>query len=191
MAVERVGIDQVIEIQKFSDLYKLFRVTSYVLRFVKAIRKRGSGLKRKCVEPDLEEMNRAEALWNKKLSKLRSRRQKVPTVMDFFRTDRGRRRYLEMSWKNRKCALSIRNEVHRDSRKGRPIHEPSNLGKSQQSNAQRSKRHSDGTSLTVLDHARPSSCKEGDSEVCYVQEDRRSEIQLCGTPEFTGLSSFR
>ena len=57
--VQRVGIDQVIEIQKFSDLYKLLRVTSYVLRFVKAIRKRGLGLKRKkCVEPDLEEMNR-------------------------------------------------------------------------------------------------------------------------------------
>ena len=54
-----------IQIQKFSDLYKLFRVTSYVLRFVKAIPKRGSGPKRKCVEPDLEEMNRAEALWIK------------------------------------------------------------------------------------------------------------------------------
>ena len=103
-----------------------------------------------------------------KLSKLRSRRQKVPTVTDFFRTDRGRRRYLEMSWKNRKCTLSKRNEVPRDSRKGRPIHEPSNLGKSRYWITQG---------------------RKGDSEVCYVQEDR-SEIQLCGTPEFTGLSEL-
>ena len=34
-AVERVGIDQVIEIQKFSDLYRLLRVTSYILRLLK------------------------------------------------------------------------------------------------------------------------------------------------------------
>ena len=63
--MEVKGLDEVIPPANFSDGYRLFRVTSYVLRFIRRVRGRQGQPQFTSVEIKPEELSDAESLWIK------------------------------------------------------------------------------------------------------------------------------
>ena len=69
VAVEVKGLDEVIPPANFSDVYRLLRVTSYVLRFIRRVRGRQGQPQFTSVEIQPEELSDAESLWIKHVQK--------------------------------------------------------------------------------------------------------------------------
>ena len=69
VAVEVKGLDEVIPPANFSDVYRLLRVTSYVLRFISRVRGRKGQPQFTSVEIQPEELSDAESLWIKHVQK--------------------------------------------------------------------------------------------------------------------------
>ena len=64
-SVEVKGLDEIIPLADFSDVYRLFRVTSYVLRFIRRVQERQGQPQFTSVEIKPEELSDAESLWIK------------------------------------------------------------------------------------------------------------------------------
>ena len=65
---DKISIGNVIDINKYSNLFKLFRVTSYVLRFINNIKKKIEKMDGDCCDakyPSADEMRAAHNLWVK------------------------------------------------------------------------------------------------------------------------------
>ena len=69
VAVEVKGLDEVIPPANFSDVYRLLRVTSYVLRFIRRVRGRQRQPQFTSVEIQPEELSDTESLWIKHVQK--------------------------------------------------------------------------------------------------------------------------
>ena len=67
--MEVKGLDEVIPPANFSDVYRLLRVTSYVLRFIRRVRGRQGQPQFTSVEIQPEELSDAESLWIKHVQK--------------------------------------------------------------------------------------------------------------------------
>ena len=61
--IANMGIDQVIKIERFSELGRLLRVTFYDLLMLHE--RRSYVRKRGCIAPNVEKINQGEALWIK------------------------------------------------------------------------------------------------------------------------------
>ena len=64
-AVEVKGLEQIIQPAKFSDVYKLLRITCYVLRFIRRTRGKRGQPQLTSLEIESEELKGAESLWIK------------------------------------------------------------------------------------------------------------------------------
>ena len=63
------SLGNVIKIENFSNLLKLFRVTAYVLRFINKLRKRDHAMKTNFSYSTAEEMRNARTMWVKENQK--------------------------------------------------------------------------------------------------------------------------
>ena len=90
--MEVKGIDQIIPPANVSDVYRLFRVTSYVLRFIRRVQRRQGQPQFTSVEIKPQELSDAESLWIKHVQKYVCEEEKFEQTrrsLGLFEDDKG------------------------------------------------------------------------------------------------------
>ena len=62
---EKSGVHSIIEIERYSSLRKLLRVTAYVKRFIENIKRKKAGVEMKVGRIEVDEIRKAEMIWIK------------------------------------------------------------------------------------------------------------------------------